>query len=65
MAKAYDKEFLVAVYISRFAKSKIISIERLLNLEEQANQLYDKVGKTEFRKYANVTPEAIQEYLHA
>jgi hypothetical protein len=65
MAKAYTKEFLVAVYISRYAKCEHITIETLLKLEENANKLYDEKGRTEFRKYASVTPEAIQEYLNA
>jgi len=65
MAKVYDKEFLVDAYISRYAKSGVVPIETLLRLEEQANNFYDKVGKTEFRKYASLTPEAIQEYINA
>lgn len=65
MTRTYDKDFLVDVYISRYAKSGVVSIERLLKLEEQAKSLYDKVGKIEFRKYASVTPEAIQEYLNS
>jgi len=61
--KIYDKEFLVAVFMDRYIKSTVISIERLCALEESANALYDRVGKIEFRKYANVTPESIREYL--
>jgi hypothetical protein len=62
MAKAYDKDFLVEVYMSRFVKCASISIETLCSLEKQANDLYDKVGKTTFRVYASVTPEAIKEF---
>lgn len=65
MAKEYTKEFLIAVYISRYARSGVVSIERLLKLEEQAESFFDKVGKIEFRKYASVTPEAIKDYLNA
>ena len=65
MARVYDKEFLVAVYIHRFINCSHLSIETLCKLEEDANALYDKVGKTEFRKYASVTPEAIRDYLNA
>ncbi len=65
MASLYDKEFLVAVYIHRFIHLSHLSIETLCKLEEDANNLYDRVGKTEFRKYASVTPEAIKEYLNA
>lgn len=62
MAKAYDKDFLVAVYMARFLKMPNIAIETLCTLEENATKLYDKVGKTEFRKYADITPERIREY---
>lgn len=62
MAKAYDKEFLVSVYMDRFIKAGHIPIETLCELEENANALYDRVGKTEFRTYAEVTPEAIRSY---
>lgn len=59
MAKAYDKDFLVAVYLSRFTN---IDINKLCELEDNANRLYDKVGKDEFRKYASVDAEAIRTY---
>ena len=62
MAKAYDKDFLVSVYMSRFLNMPALSIESLCSLEENAIKLYDKVGKTEFRKYADITPERIREY---
>lgn len=65
MAKAYDKEFLVNVYIHRFINCPHITVDTLCKLEENANALYDRVGKIEFRKYASVTPEAIKEYLNA
>lgn len=65
MAKTYDKDFLVDAYIHRYAVCGVVPIERLLKLEEQAKSFYDKVGKTEFRKYANLTPENIKEYLNA
>lgn len=65
MAKAYTKEFLVDVYLSRYAKSGVVDIDQLLRLEELANNLYDKVGKEKFRTYASVDAEAIREYLNA
>lgn len=62
MAKAYDKEFLVSVYMDRFIKTKSIPIETLCELEENANKLFDRVGKDSFRTYAEVTPETIRSY---
>lgn len=59
MAKAYDKDFLVSVYLSRFIN---IDINKLCELEDNANKFYDKVGKDEFRKYASVDAEAIRTY---
>jgi len=58
MAKAYDKDFLVAAYLSRFD----IDVNVLSVLEENAIKLYDKVGKDEFRKYASLDAEAIRQY---
>jgi len=58
MAKAYDKDFLVAAYLSRFVMDvKVQSV-----LVANAIKLYDKVGKDEFRKYASLDAEAIRQY---
>lgn len=62
MARGYDKEFLIAAYLHRFVKSKHIPIETLCALEENANTLYDKVGKDKFRDYASLDAQAIKEY---
>lgn len=62
MAKAYDKDFLVAVYMAKFLKMPNIAIDTLCKLEENASALYDRVGKTEFRTYASITAETIREY---
>jgi hypothetical protein len=64
MAKAYDKDFLINVYMSRFTQSKLLPVETLVKLESQANEFYDKVGKLKFRTYASVTPDLIKEYQH-
>ena len=61
MAKAYTKEFLVEVYMSRFINLPSATVESLCTLEENAIKLYDRVGKDEFRKYADLTPERIRE----
>lgn len=60
MSKAYDKEFLIAVYLERFFP--VATIESLAELERNARKLYNKVGRDEFRKWADVTPERIREY---
>ena len=63
MAKAYDKEFLVNVYLSKFMTGlPNIDVNLLCELEDNANTFYDKVGKDKFREYSSVTPEAIRTY---
>lgn len=57
MANAYDKDFLISVYLSRFYKVGDISI-----LEANAIKFYDEVGRDKFRTYASVDAEAIREY---
>ena len=58
----YTKEYLIEVYVSRFLKVSGVTIDILCTLEENAVKLYDKVGKEQFRKYADLTPERIREY---
>lgn len=58
----YDKDFLIEVYMSRFIHVATVTIEQLCELEENAIKLYDKVGKNEFRKYADLTAERIREF---
>ena len=58
----YSKHFLLDVYMSRFIRQSHITIETLCTLEENADKLYEKVGKTEFRKYASLDADAIKEY---
>lgn len=60
MPQAYTKELLVSVYTDRY--KEIVSADRLATLEENANRLYDTVGRDKFRQYASVTPEAIREF---
>lgn len=62
MTKAYTKEFLIDVYLARFDEVSL-SYSQFNALKENAEKLYDKVGKTEFRKYADVTPERIKAYV--
>ena len=58
----YTKEFLVDVFMSRYVNCDGISIEKLEKLESMANDLYDRVGRDQFRVYACLDAEAIREY---
>lgn len=49
----------------RFISCGFVSIEALLTLEANAQELYDRVGKDEFRVYAEVTPDRIKQYTQA
>ena len=59
MAKAYTKEFLIDVYMSRFEG---IELDLRLELEYNAERYYDLVGKDEFRTASSVDAEAIKRY---
>lgn len=48
--------------MSRFIKAMFIPIEVLCELEDNANKLYDRVGKDEFRTYASLDAEAIKKF---
>lgn len=58
----YSKEFLIECYISRFLNNRFISIEQLVELEEQAIRFYDQVGRDKFRIYASLDAEAIRTF---
>lgn len=58
----YTKEFLVDVFMSRYVNCDNISIEKLEKLEQMALDLYDRVGRDQFRVYACLDAEAIREY---
>lgn len=60
MAQAYNKEFLVNAYISRFLPH--CNIEQLVVLEQNAQTFYDKVGRDKFRQYASLDADAIKQY---
>lgn len=59
---AYSKEFLVDAFMSRYMQCRLISIEQLCALEESAIELYDRVGRDEFRTYASLDAEALRKY---
>jgi hypothetical protein len=62
MARGYDKEFLVAAYMSRYIKAMFIPIEALCTLEDNANKFYDENGKDTFRTYASLDAEALKKF---
>lgn len=59
---AYTKEFLVDAFMSRFLTCSLISIEKLVELEDMANRFYDEVGRDKFRTYCSLDAEAIKVY---
>jgi hypothetical protein len=59
---AYTKEFLVDAFMSRFLSCSLISIEKLIELEDMANRFYDEVGRDKFRTYCSLDAEAIRAY---
>ena len=58
----YTKEFLIDAFMSRYVGCDHLSIEKLERLEIMANDLYDRVGRDQFRVYACLDAEAIREY---
>ena len=58
----YNKEFLVDAFMSRFLACSLISIEKLVELEDMANRFYDEVGRDKFRTYCSLDAEAIRLY---
>lgn len=61
----YSKEFLVDAFMSRFVACSLISIEKLVELEQMANNFYDKVGRDKFRIYGSLDADAIRKYKEA
>jgi len=59
---AYTKDFLVDAFMSRFLTCSLISIEKLVELEEMASRFYDEVGRDKFRVYCSLDAEAIKVY---
>lgn len=60
MAKAYTKEDIVEAALYRF---KSLGQDYYNRLKPIYEKFYDEKGKTEFRKYASVTPEVYKEYM--
>jgi len=58
----YNKDFLVDAFMSRFLTCSLISIEKLVELEDMANRFYNEVGRDKFRVYCSLDAEAIKVY---
>lgn len=58
----YTKDFLIDAFMSRYVSCDGIPIEQLERLETMASDLYDRVGRDQFRVYACLDAEAIREY---
>jgi hypothetical protein len=61
----YSKEFLVDAFLSRYIACPLIAIEKLELLEQQAVDLYDRVGRDKFRAYASLDADALKQYKAA
>jgi hypothetical protein len=59
----YSRDFLIDAFMSRYLKA--LNIEQLLNLEQMANDLYDRVGRDSFRSYASLDAEALRVYKNS
>lgn len=59
---AYTKEFLVDAFMSRYIQCSLITIDKLVELEEMANHFYDEVGRDKFRVYCSLDADAIKTY---
>ena len=57
---AYSKQFLIDAFLSRYLA--YVTIEVLVDLEQMAGDLYDRVGRDKFRDYASLSAEAIRDY---
>jgi hypothetical protein len=61
----YSRDFLIDAFMSRYVNCTLISIEKLVRLEQMANDLYDRVGRDSFRVYASLDAEAIRVYKNS
>lgn len=58
----YTREFLIDAYLWRFTNVPSIGIEQLLDLEQIANNTYNKYGKDKFREYSSLDAEYLRNY---
>jgi hypothetical protein len=58
----YSRQFLIDAFMSRYTGCTMISIEKLVRLEQMAGDLYDRVGRDSFRTYASLDADALRVY---
>ena len=58
----YSRQFLIDAFMSRYTGCTMISIEKLVRLEQMAGDLYDRVGRDAFRTYASLDADALRIY---
>lgn len=61
----YSRQFLIDAFLSRYISCTLITIEQLVNLEQMANDLYDRVGRDAFRTYASLDADALRVYKNS
>ena len=61
----YSRDFLIDAFLSRYISCTLISIESLVRLEQMANDLYDRVGRDNFRVYASLDADALRVYKNS
>ena len=61
----YSQDFLIDAFMSRYINCSKLTIEQLVNLEQMAHDLYDRVGRDSFRSYASLDAEAIRVYKNS
>lgn len=61
----YSRDFLISAFMSRYTGCTMISIEKLVRLEQMAADLYDRVGRDAFRTYASLDASALRVYKNS
>lgn len=61
----YSRDFLIDAFMSRYIHCQLISVDKLVNLEQMANDLFDRVGRDAFRTYASLDADAIRVYKNS
>lgn len=58
MATAYSKDFLIAAFMFRYCEANVDT----LRMQNDAEALYDRVGKDKFREYASLDAAEVARY---
>jgi hypothetical protein len=61
----YSRDFLIDAFMSRYIHCSKLTVEQLVNLEQMAGDLYDRVGRDSFRSYTSLDAEAIRVYKNS